>query len=79
MIVILSVMIAAIFVRLNRGMPSLEWRSLEPEKRKILTTKIVELSDEYVWIVALNGIALVALVSLVVIGKVETDILFSTD
>ncbi len=69
MVVALSVIVAAVFVRLNRGMPSLEWKSLEREKRTILTAKIVDLSKEYVTIVAINGIALIALVTLVVVGK----------
>jgi hypothetical protein len=69
MVVALSVIVAAVFVRLNRGMPSLEWKTLEREKRTILTSKIVELSKEYVAIVAITGIALITLVTLVVIGK----------
>ncbi|MDB5507893.1 MAG: hypothetical protein JWL93_362 [Hyphomicrobiales bacterium] len=69
MVVALSVIVAAVFVRLNRGMPTLEWKSLEREKRTILTAKIVELSREYVAIVAITGIALIALVTLVVVGK----------
>jgi hypothetical protein len=78
MVVALSVIVAAIFVRLNRGMPSLEWKSLEREKRTILTTKIVELSKEYVAIVAITGIALIALVTLVVIGKDAISVLSAT-
>jgi ATP/ADP translocase len=69
MIVALSVIIAAIFVRLNRGMPTLEWKSLEREKRTELTSRIVELSREYVAIVAINVFALIVLVTLLVIGK----------
>ena len=69
MVVALSIIIAAIFVRLNRGMPSLEWKTLERGKRTELTTRIVELSKEYVTIVAINGVALILLVTLVVIGK----------
>lgn len=69
MVVALSVIVAAVFVRLNRGMPTLEWKTLERGKRTILTSKIVELSKEYVTIVAITGAALVTLVTLVVIGK----------
>ena len=72
MVVALSVIIAAIFVRLNRGMPTLEWKSLERQKRTELTARIVELSKEYVAIVAINGTALIALVTLVVAGKDHT-------
>lgn len=69
MVVVFSVIIAAVFVRLNRGMPSLEWKSLEREKRKILTAKIVNLSKEYVAIVSINGISLIVLITIIVIGK----------
>jgi uncharacterized membrane protein YqjE len=69
MVVTLSVIVAAVFVRLNRGMPSLEWKSLDRTKRAELTAKIVELSREYVGIVAINAFALISLVTLVVIGK----------
>jgi hypothetical protein len=69
MVVTLSVIVAAVFVRLNRGMPSLEWKSLDRTKRAELTAAIVALSREYVAIVAINGIALIGLVTLVVIGK----------
>lgn len=69
MVVALSVIVAAIFVRLNRGMPTLEWKSLERRKRTILTAKLVDLSKEYVSIVAITGVALIGLVTLIVIGK----------
>ena len=71
MIVALSIMIAAIFVRLNRGMPTLEWKSLELEKRTQLTTRIVDLSREYGWIIAINAAVLASLVALTVVGKAE--------
>jgi hypothetical protein len=71
MIVVLSVLVAAVFVRLNRGMPSLEWKNLEPEKRSRLTSKIVALSRDYVWIVGINGVTLLLLVTLLVIGRDE--------
>jgi hypothetical protein len=71
MIVVLSVLVAAVFVRLNRGMPSLEWKNLEPEKRSRLTAKIVALSRDYVWIVSINGLTLLLLVTLLVVGRDE--------
>ena len=70
-IVALSIMIAAIFVRLNRGMPTLEWKSADPEERTALTTRIVELAIEYAWIVGINAVTLVGLVTLSVIGKTD--------
>ena len=71
LIVAISIMIAAIFVRLNRGMPTLEWKSLDLENRTKLTSQIVDLSKEYGWIVAINASALAGFVALTVIGKQE--------
>jgi Flp pilus assembly pilin Flp len=69
MIVALSIMIAAILVRLNRGMPTLEWKSLELQKRTQLTSKILDLTTEYAWIVGLIAASLIGLVTLSVVGK----------
>lgn len=69
MITSLSIMVAAVFVRLNRGMPTLEWKSLDPEKRKDLTASIVAVTTEYGWIIGIIAAVLVGLVTLSVIGK----------
>lgn len=71
MIVALSIMVAAVFVRLNRGMPTLEWKSLDPKKRKDLTASIVAVTTEYGWIIGINAVVLAGLVTLSVIGKVD--------
>lgn len=68
LIVALSIMVAAVFVRLNRGMPTLEWKSLDPDKRKELTTAIVSVTTEYGWIIAINAVTLGGLVTLSVVG-----------
>lgn len=73
MIVALSIMIAAIFVRLNRGMPTLEWKSLDLDGRTRLTASIVDLSREYGWIVAVDAAALAGLVALTVVGKADVQ------
>lgn len=71
MITALSIMVAAVFVRLNRGMPTLEWKSLDPDERKNLTSRIVGLAKEYGWIIAINAATLLGLVTLSVVGKAE--------
>ena len=71
LIVALSIMVAAVFVRLNRGMPALEWKSLDPEKRKDLTASIVSVTTEYGWIIAINAVVLAGLVTLSVIGTAD--------
>lgn len=71
LVVALSIMVAAIFVRLNRGMPTLEWKSLEPVERQALTGMIVALSGEYALIVLVDALALCGLVALTVVGRSE--------
>lgn len=71
LIVALSIMVAAVFVRLNRGMPTLEWKSLDPDKRKDLTASIVSVTTEYGWIIGINAVALAGLVTLSVIDAAE--------
>lgn len=70
----LSIMIAAVFVRLNRGMPTLEWKSLDPEKRKDLTTSILRVTTEYGWIIGIIAIVLAGLVSLSVVGRSDVTL-----
>lgn len=71
LIVAFSIMVAAVFVRLNRGMPTLEWKSLDPEKRRDLTASIVAVTEEYGWIIGINAAALAGLVTLSVIGVAD--------
>lgn len=71
LVVALSIMVAAVFVRLNRGIPSLEWKSLDPDKRKDLTASIVSVTTEYGWIIGINAVSLTGLVTLSVIGTAE--------
>lgn len=68
LMVALSIMVAAVFIRLNRGMPTLEWQSLEPTDRSGLTSAIVRLTTEYGWIIAIIALTLSAIVTLSVIG-----------
>ncbi|WP_309628357.1 hypothetical protein [Brevundimonas sp.] len=64
----LSIVTAAVFVRLNRGMPTLDWKSLTIDERKRLTRAIVELTKEYAVIVAINGLLLLVAVGLITAG-----------
>jgi hypothetical protein len=78
LIVALSIMVAAVFVRLNRGMPTLEWKSLDPEKRKDLTASIVNVTTEYGWIIGINATVLAGLVTLSVIGATDAELWHAT-
>jgi len=69
MTVALSIMVAGVLVRLNRGMPTLDWKSLEPEGRRKLTSQIVILSKEYLSILGINAGLAIVLVAFLVIGK----------
>lgn len=67
--VTLSIMIAALLVRLNRGMPTLDWKSVEPEARRRLTSAVVGVTREYMVIAALCAMLLITLLALTTIGK----------
>ena len=69
MTVVFSITAAAVLVRLNRGMPTLDWKSLKPNERRRLTQHILSITKEYVVVLATVGILLVALVALTVVGK----------
>jgi hypothetical protein len=71
LVVAVSIMAAAILVRLNRGMPSLDWQSLALDERRRLTKRLVEVTREYVVILALEAVALAVLVSLI-ISKIDS-------
>ncbi|HWJ74671.1 MAG TPA: hypothetical protein VNX29_16030 [Kaistia sp.] len=71
MVTALSIMIAAVFVRLNRGMPALEWKSVDPAERRNLTAAVVQVAVEYAWIVAVSGTAVAALLTLSIVGKAD--------
>lgn len=69
MLVIASIMAAAILVRLNRAMPTLDWKSLEPDGRKRLTRRVVELNREYLSILAVQAFLALTLVTTAMTGR----------
>jgi hypothetical protein len=71
--VVLAIMIAAVLVRLNRGMPTLDWKSLELEKRTHLTSAIVDLTREYGSVIAVNAGLLASIITLTVVGNDEVQ------
>lgn len=68
-VVAVTIMTAAVFVRLNRGMPTLDWKTLEIAERKRVTSAIQSLTLEYVVIVGINA----AVLCLAVICSVYED------
>ncbi|WP_131725591.1 hypothetical protein ACTTAF_06630 [Rhodobacter capsulatus] len=60
----LSIFIAAVLVRLARGMPTLDWKSVPLEKRKMLTGELVDVSREYAGLLALLMLLLLLTVSI---------------
>lgn len=75
LIVALSIMAAATLVRLNRGMPTLDWKSLEHGALTRLTSRIVEISREYLEIIGVLSTLLATLVTLTAVGR---DLLVGT-
>jgi hypothetical protein len=66
LIVALSIMAAALLVRLNRGMPTLDWKSLDVNERKLLTLRILELTREYMLVLSAQAVTLIVLLVLAV-------------
>lgn len=73
----LSIMLAAVLVRLNRGMPTLDWKSLDGASRNKLTTKIVEITKDYIIISFIYIIFIIVLVTLSTIGRTDISLDFS--
>jgi hypothetical protein len=71
LVVFLSIMAAALLVRLNRGLPGIDWKLVEPEDRKQLTRRLVEISHEYAAVLALQFLLLIGLLALVASGPAE--------
>ena len=69
MTVALSIMSAALLVRLNRGMPSLDWKAIAPTDRKQLAEAVVAVTHDYMMIVAACATLLIGLVTLTAIGE----------
>lgn len=67
-VVVSTILVAAILVRLNRGMPSLEWKSVDPRDRAELTTRIVEMARHYVTALAIVSVTLIGALILLGIG-----------
>ena len=49
-------------------MPTLDWKSVELNKRTQLTAQILNLTQEYLWIVSIIAITLIGLLGLTVVG-----------
>lgn len=72
LIVFLSIMAAAVLVRLNRGMPSIDWRVVPPQDRKKLTQELFEISKEYAAVLAAQFATLLLLLGLTIAGPSRT-------
>lgn len=60
----LSIFIAAVLVRLARGMPTLDWKSVSIESRQSLTKALVDVSREYAGLLVLLMLLLMLAVSI---------------
>jgi len=66
--VILSIMAAAIFVRLNRGMPTIDWKALTVDGRQRITGRMVSIARDYIVGLGFSFFSLAFLVCLVGVG-----------
>ena len=64
----LAIIGAAVFVRLNRGMPALDWKSIDPKRRKDVTNSIYRVSREYAGLLVVIGFLLLLFILLSALG-----------
>jgi hypothetical protein len=62
-----SIMAAGVLVRLNRGMPTLDWKGVAAGDRQKLTQAIVDLNGEYVAVLAVSALLAGSLVALMIV------------
>ena len=67
----MSIMAGAILVRLNRTMPTIDWKILDRAARQKLTQAVVDLAEEYLWFLAVSAILVGSLLTFMVIGRDE--------
>lgn len=65
----LSIMAAAVLVRLNRTMPAIDWKILDKASRERLTSEVVALTEEYLWFLAVIGMLILGILALLVVGR----------
>lgn len=64
LLVALSIMAAGMLVRLNRGMPGIDWTSLSATERTDLTRALVDVARDYLGVLLVLAIGMAALVLL---------------
>lgn len=67
-LVCLSIMSAAVLVRLNRGIPQVEWRELKYDEKKKLSNNFVEITKEYCLIISLFFILFSTIIIFMAVG-----------
>lgn len=64
----LSIVLAAIFVRLNRGLPALDWKSIAAEKRRNIARSLYLVSVEYVGVLVIGALLTLGIIGLLGFG-----------
>lgn len=64
-----SIMAAAVLVRLNRGMPTIDWKGVDLEQRENLTQAIVDLAAEYLGVLIIIATLLIVLLATTIAGE----------
>jgi len=59
-----SILLAAVFVRLNRGLPTLDWKVVSPTDRTAITSRLVQISLDYVGVLIVGMLVLAAIIVL---------------
>jgi hypothetical protein len=73
--VVLSIMAAAIFVRLNRGLPSIDWKALSSSERTNLTDRMVSIARDYLFGLFASSCSIATLICLAALSQQQATCL----
>lgn len=66
-----TIIVAAVLVRLNRGVPSLDWKSVDVQPIKNLLDRLEEVSKVYIVVVFTTLISIIFLISILYLEKIS--------
>lgn len=66
-----TIIVAAVLVRLNRGVPSLDWKSVDLQPIKNLLDRLEQVSKVYIVVVFATLVSIILLISVLYLQRVE--------
>jgi len=68
-----AIIAAAVLVRLNRGVPSLDWKSVDVEAADRLLRRLEEVAKVYIALIAMTLVSIVIILAILYVGTLQFD------